>query len=105
MKTVNANSFEADVLNSAKPTVVDFGADWCQPCKSLKPTLEAFAKDREDVNVVFVDVDEADKIVSEFGIRSVPTIALFKGGKLVNRIVGNAARKTLDDFVDTNLVA
>lgn len=103
MKTVTTNSFEADVLKSAVPVLVDFGAEWCQPCKALKPTLESFSKERTDVNFVFVDIDESDKLASEYNIMSVPTLAVFNNGQILGRIVGNAPKAKIEELLNKHL--
>jgi len=100
METVNTNSFEKEVLQSGVTTLVDFGASWCSPCKALKPTLESFATEQKDsLKVVYVDIDENSELASQYGVMSVPTLALFKGGELVKRMVGNVPKAKLQEFV------
>lgn len=103
MKTVTTTLFENDVLNSDKPVLVDFGADWCQPCKALKPTLESFAQERTDVSFVFVDIDESDKLASQYQIMSVPTLAVFNNGQMLGRIVGNAPKAKIEELLNQYL--
>lgn len=103
MKTVTTNSFEADVLKSPVPVLVDFGADWCQPCKALKPILESFAQERTDINFVFVDIDESDKLASQYHIMSVPTLAVFNNGQMLGRIVGNAPKAKIEELLNQYL--
>lgn len=103
MKTVTTNSFEDDVLKSPVPVLVDFGAEWCQPCKALKPTLESFSKERTDVNFIFVDIDESDKLASEYNIMSVPTLAVFNNGQILGRIVGNAPKAKIEELLNKHL--
>ncbi len=103
MKTVTTNSFKSDVLNSELPVLVDFGADWCQPCKAIKPTLEGLSMERTDVNFAFVDIDESDTLATEHNIRSVPTLAIFKKGEMLGRIVGNASKSKIEDFLNQHL--
>lgn len=103
MKTVTTTLFENDVLNSDKPVLVDFGADWCQPCKALKPTLESFAQERTDVSFVFVDIDESDKLASQYQIMSVPTLAVFNNGQMLGRIVGNAPKSKIEELLNQYL--
>lgn len=105
MKTVTTNSFEDDVLKSPVPVLVDFGAEWCQPCKALKPTLESFSKERTDVNFVFVDIDESDKLASEHNIMSVPTLAIFNNGRMLGRIVGNAPKAKIEELLNRHLLS
>ena len=88
---------------SEKPVLVDFGAEWCQPCKALKPTLEALSGERTDINFAFADIDDSDQLARDYHIMSVPTLAIFKDGKMLNRIVGNAPRATLEKFINENV--
>lgn len=100
METVNTNSFETEVLKSEVPTLVDFGASWCSPCKALKPTLESFAAENKDsLKVVFVDIDDSSELASQYSVISVPTLVLFKNGEMVNRMVGNVPKTKLREFI------
>lgn len=104
LKDVTAESFEAEVLNSTRPVVVDFWAGWCQPCKMMKPILETFASEvSEKVDVVKVDADAEGDLVAEYGVSSLPTLLVFENGKVVNKIVGAknavALRKELADYL------
>lgn len=101
MKTVTANTFESDVLKSEKPVLVDFGAEWCGPCKAFKPVLEAYAAEN-GIQAVYVDVDESNQIASQFHVMAVPTIGFFKNGQMVDRRAGNMPKSALDEFVKKN---
>jgi thioredoxin 1 len=89
LKEISSQTFEGDVLQAQKPVLVEFGAVWCQPCRILEPVLEELAKEwGETVTVAKLDVDEAAQITMDYQVLSVPTIMLFKGGKIVERMTG-----------------
>lgn len=99
---VNATdtSFDADVIKSDVPVLVDFWATWCVPCKAIAPTLEAIANDQAGkVKVVKVDIDNNPTIAMKYGVRSIPTVLMFKGGQVVGQQVGAANRRTYDALV------
>lgn len=88
-KTDVAN-FEADVLKSEKPVLVDFWAEWCGPCKALTPVLEEIATEMNGkANVVKVNVDQASDLAQKYGIRGIPTLIFFKNGEVKSTLVGN----------------
>ena len=82
-------SFQVDVLDSDKPVLVDFWADWCGPCRMIAPSVKEMAEEYEDVlKVAKVDVDENPAVPGRYGIIGIPTLMLFKDGKVVERITG-----------------
>ena len=82
-------SFEADVLNSSEPVVVDFYADWCPPCRMMTPVVERLAAEfAGKIKIGKLDVDYNQDIAIQFGVSGIPTLGLFRGGKLVDRLVG-----------------
>ncbi len=100
----NDESFETDVLQADKPALVDFWAEWCGPCKAIAPILsEAAAEYADKVSVVKLNVDESPNIAQKFGIRSIPTLMLFKDGAVQAQKLGAISKSQLTEFLDTNL--
>jgi thioredoxin 1 len=101
---VTDNSFATEVLQANIPVMVDFWADWCGPCKMLAPTLEEIAKEFIGrVKVAKVNVDENSKTSTSYDIHGIPTLILFKNGKIVATKVGVATKTQIADFINTNL--
>ncbi|MBK5202269.1 MAG: thioredoxin [Prolixibacteraceae bacterium] len=101
---VNDSNFEEIVLKSEKPVVVDFGAEWCGPCKMIAPIIEELSKDYEGRVVVGkVDVDESSEVAGKYGIRNIPTVLFFKGGEIVDKNVGGTTKKVLAAKIDAML--
>jgi thioredoxin 1 len=97
---VTDSSFEQDVLKSAEPVVVDFWAEWCGPCRMIGPALEEISNEMQGkVKIAKVNVDENQKIAEKYGIRSIPTLMLFKGGKLAGQKVGAAPKGDLSKWI------
>ncbi len=98
------SGFEADVLKSDVPVLVDFWAEWCGPCKSLAPKLEEIAGEMgSKVKIVKLDIDSNREITEKFGVRGIPTMILFKGGQQVNHMVGNRSKEEIVNFITTAL--
>jgi thioredoxin 1 len=97
-------SFQRDVLDSSTPVLVDFWATWCGPCRAIAPHLEALAGELDGkVKIVKLDVDSNQKTATEFGVTNIPTLLLFKDGKLANRMVGAGTRGKIAEFINTVL--
>lgn len=93
---VNDGTFEQEVVKSATPVLVDFFATWCGPCKAVAPVLDEIGKELAGkLKVVKVDIDNSGEVTASFGITSVPTLVLVKGGKEVGRILGAAPKREL----------
>lgn len=106
MLNVSDNTFEADVIKSEKPVLLDFWAEWCGPCKALTPVLEEVAKqDNYKDKVVFakINVDENPETPVKFGVRGIPTLLLIKNGEVAATRVGSATKSQLEAFIDTNI--
>ena len=85
---INRESFEKIIAQDGKTVLVDFWATWCGPCRMIAPVLEEVAKERPDVTVCKVDVDEERELALEYGVSSIPTLLVFRDGKVVNQSVG-----------------
>ena len=86
--SVNKNNFNQEVLNSDKPVLIDFWAPWCGPCRMVVPLVEEIAKERSDIKVVKINVDEEQELAMQFGVMSIPTLVVMKNGKVVNQSTG-----------------
>lgn len=85
---VNKNNFNQEVLNSDKPVLMDFWAPWCGPCRMVVPLVEEIAKERSDIKVVKINVDEEQELAMQFGVMNIPTLVVMKNGKIVNQVTG-----------------
>ena len=85
---VNKNNFNQEVLNSDKPVLMDFWAPWCGPCHMVVPLVEEISKERSDIKVVKINVDEEQELAIQFGVMSIPTLVVMKNGKIVNQATG-----------------
>lgn len=86
--TITKENFEAEVLHSTKPVLLDFWATWCGPCRMLAPILEELSGQHPELKIVKVDVDENRELALQYGIESIPTLLVFKGGQVADRSVG-----------------
>ena len=101
---VSDASFQADVLNSKNPVVVDFWAEWCGPCRMIAPALDELANELGDkVTIAKINIDENPQTPPKFGIRGIPTLILFKNGTVEAQKVGAVSKSQLAAFLESNL--
>ena len=98
-QAVTDGSFEADVLGSSEPVVVDFWAEWCGPCKMIAPHLEEIAQENPGVKIVKLNIDENQNTAIKYGVRSIPTLIMFKGGEPIDMKVGASAKSDLQKWI------
>ena len=103
-KNVTDENFETEVLKADKPTLVDFWAEWCGPCKALAPVLDEIANEYDGrITIAKVNVDENVQIPPKYGIRGIPTMLLFKDGSVQASKVGAVSKANLNAFLDSNI--
>ena len=104
VKAVSDSDFEAEVINSDIPVMVDFWAEWCGPCKALMPVVEEIAGEMGDkVKIVKINIEEAPETPTKYGLRGVPTLMLFKDGKVVDTRVGGMPKAQLSDWLTAKI--
>lgn len=97
-KIITDSNFQQEVIDSGKPALLDFWAEWCGPCRMIAPIIEDLAKEYGDrVIIGKVNVDENDQITTQFGIRSIPTLLFFKNGQVVDKIIGAVPRAMIEE--------
>ena len=98
---VDKSNFQADVLNASQPVVVDFWAEWCGPCKMIGPSLEEIANELGDkIKIAKLNIDENPELAAQFGVRSIPTLMIFKGGEVADMKVGAAPKTALSHWIN-----
>ena len=104
---VTDSSFDTEVLKATEPVLVDFHAQWCGPCKAMAPALDQIAQElKGKVKIVKLDVDENPKVTGTYGIRAMPTLILFKGGKVAAQHTGAIVqKKKLEDWINASVMA
>ena len=99
---VDVNNFKSDVLEASQPVVVDFWAEWCGPCKMIAPALEDIANELgSKIKIAKLNIDENPELAAQFGVRSIPTLMIFKGGEMASRQVGAAPKQKLQQWINT----
>jgi len=103
-KAVTDASFEADVLKSDKPVLVDFWAEWCGPCKKVAPVLEELGQQYAgQVEIVKLNIDENPNTARNYGVMSIPTLTVFKGGEPVQQVIGAQPKSALAKVIEASL--
>lgn len=97
--TVTKDSFEEEVLKSSLPVLIDFNADWCGPCRMLRPTLDDIAANNDNIKIVSINIDDEDELADKYEVSSIPCLVLIKDGKEVNRNVGLITQDQLESFI------
>ena len=102
VKEYTSDDFKSEVVESDTPVLVDFWAEWCGPCKVISPVVEELATDyKGKIKFGKVNVDDNNMVASEYGVRSIPTLLIFKNGSVVNQIVGAVPKEKITDILDT----
>ena len=100
VKEISDADFQKEVLNANLPTLIDFWAPWCGPCRAIAPIVEELAKTYQGkVNFVKMNVDDNQNTPSQYGVRGIPTLILFKGGQILNQVVGAVPKPHLENLV------
>ena len=100
VQTVTRENFDETVLQSEKPVLLDFWAEWCGPCRMVSPIVDEIAGERDDIVVGKVNVDEQGELAVQFGVMSIPTLLVFKGGELVRTAVGARPKDAILALLD-----
>ncbi|MEM7299815.1 MAG: thioredoxin [Pseudomonadota bacterium] len=101
---IDSNNFESDVLKSSEPVVVDFWAEWCGPCKMIAPSLEELSDEMQGkVKIAKLNMDDNPDLAAQYGVRSIPTLLMFKDGEPVAIQVGAAPKSKLSDWINSSI--
>jgi thioredoxin 1 len=104
VKSIKENEFESEVINSDKPVLIDFWAEWCGPCKEIAPILDEIANEMKDkIKVVKINIDENPNIPNKYGIQSIPTMLIFKKGEPISTKIGAAIKSEVKTWIETSI--
>jgi len=103
IKNIDQSQFASEVLQQPGAVLVDFWAPWCAPCRALSPTLEQIAAETPKAKVVKINIDENQDVAVQFGVTNIPYLAVFKGGKLVDSMMGNQSRARIAQMLASHL--
>ena len=102
--TTKDSTFDHDVSSTSAAIIVDFWAEWCGPCKQIGPILEEISREKQDIlKILKLNIDENPETPNKYGIRGIPTLMLFKEGKLIDTKVGSLSKSALTEWIDNNL--
>ena len=96
---VNENNFQDEVINSKIKVLIDFNAEWCGPCRMMRPVLDKYAEEHDNVKIVSINVDENPNLAKKYNVFSIPCLVTIKDGKELDRTVGLISRTELDDLI------
>ena len=97
--TITAKNYDAEVIKSEKPVLLDFWAPWCGPCKMLGPVISEIAEEHSEIKVGKVNVDDEEALATQFGIMSIPTLVLMKNGKIEKSFTGFAPKESIENLI------
>ena len=97
---IDKSNFQNEVMNSDKPVLLDFWAPWCGPCRMVVPIVEEIARERSDIKVGKINVDENPELAGQFGVMSIPTLVVMKNGRIVSQAVGARPRSAIESMLN-----
>ena len=96
---IHKNNFEQEVMQSDRPVLLDFWAPWCAPCRMIMPSIEAIAKERPDIKVGKINIDEQPELASRYGVMTIPTLLVIKNGDIANQAVGARSKRAIESLL------